>query len=318
MKSRFPGVYPKETCIDERWLLERRSEGRLTVTWKKRGQRVYSYISIRRGDRIHHVYHGSGARGRLAESFMEGARTRRAAAVRQVREFWGRFERGRQLVKQLDAACRRLAEARLLAAGYWCTPCRGWVRRRGAMIEDKLKFSIGGSNPEYLDELIQQGRQGEDAACSALRSELATNSKLWKATGKLAAGCEQEIIDRMAGTDNQKRKSLTRQTKALKARLAGCVASHEEQRLVDWVVQSLLLAWEADTIYPESGECTRSYAVQALSNMVTANHRLFEATVELAGGASLYPRPPARPRYGWRRPDRSKQPVPPVSRLPRA
>ncbi len=157
------------------------------------------------------------------------------------------------------------------------------------MIENMLKIGVGSSDPRYLDELIQQARQGQDAACSALRSELDTNSKLWKATEELAAHSEQAIIDRLADTNPGLRNALTRHIKVLKAKLAGPEGSHEERLLVNWVVQSLLLAWEGDTIYPESATYTRRHAVQGLNSMIAANHRLLEAIVELARARKLVP-----------------------------
>ena len=153
------------------------------------------------------------------------------------------------------------------------------------MPAENLKISVGGPDPQYLKEHVQQARHGDEKARHVLASELANNLDLWKASAEQARCSEQAIIERMAAGDAARQQALTETVNALKAELAGSVSSRGDRLLVDWVVQSLLQCWEADGIYPESGKYTTSHAAQALACMNSANFWLLAAIGELAMAA---------------------------------
>jgi len=252
----------------------------------------------------------------MAESIVLEARAKRAAAVAAVRQYWIRFAVGNGLIKELDATCRRLAEASLLAAGFWRSTSYRWRRRRSMNVKQP-KISTSELQPPDLDALIKRARLGDDVACSELRAELDANSEHWKKSLDLAARSEQAMIDRIADRNTQIREDLTRTLKTLKAELAVPSPTLREQQLVDWVVQSWLLCCEAEKIYTESADYDLTFAVQALNYMNSANHRLLSVIKELVTIRQLlspFPRPVGaqRPSPG---PRRAADPAGPVARL---
>jgi len=250
------------------------------MAWARRGKNAFYYHSRRCGNRVRHDYQGGGARGRMAESIVLEARAKRAAAVAAVRQYWIRFEVGNGLIKELDATCRRLAEASLLAAGFWRSTSYRWRRRRSMNVKQP-KISTSELQPPDLDALIKRARQGDDVACSELGAELDANFEHWKKSLDLAARSEQAMIDRIADRNTQLKEDLTRTLKTLKAELAVPSPTLREQQLVGWVVQSWLLCCEAEKIYTESADYDLTFPVQALNYMNSANHRLLSAIKEL-------------------------------------
>ena len=145
------------------------------MAWKRRGNRSYYYTAHVSGGRIREVYHGSGARGKMAERIVQGARSQRKSAVVAVREYWSRFETGTELIRQLDENCHWLTDARLLSEGCWRSTSYRWGKRRRPLNRRKLKISRNAAQPSDLVPLIQLRQYGDDDACSDLAAELNTN-----------------------------------------------------------------------------------------------------------------------------------------------
>jgi hypothetical protein len=100
------------------------------VAWEGRKGRRYLYRGARRGGRVVKEYLGRGLAAELADALMAAARRARAAEARTLRAERARFEPPDRLAGALDRECGRLAEAALLAAGFW-RPNYTWRRRRG-------------------------------------------------------------------------------------------------------------------------------------------------------------------------------------------
>ncbi len=259
------------------------------MAWKKRSNRSYYYTAHVSGDRVRDVYHGSGARGKMAERIAQEARSERKSAVLAVRKYWSHFETGTELIKQLDENCHLLTDARLLSEGCWRSTSYRWGKRRRPVNRRKLKISRNAAQPSDLVPLIQRAQYGDDDACSELAAELNTNIALWQGAAELAARSGQAIIDRIAGRGLQLRKALTRHVRSLTHELAESSGSLEERMQVDWVVQCWLLCCEADLIYMEAAAFTRKFAVLALKNMIAADHRFNQALLKLATARALVP-----------------------------
>ena len=160
------------------------------MAWKRRGNRSYYYTAHVSGGRIREVYHGSGARGKMAERIVQGARSQRKSAVVAVREYWSRFETGTELIRQLDENCHWLTDARLLSEGCWrSTSCR-WGKRRRPLNRRKLKISRNAAQPSDLVPLIQRASTGMTMpVASSLRSSTRTlRSGRGQPSWPLAAG----------------------------------------------------------------------------------------------------------------------------------
>jgi hypothetical protein len=150
------------------------------------------------------------------------------------------------------------------------------------MSKRKPKMSIGGSPPQEPDELIKRASRGDDAASQTPCAKIATDSENWKENLELDTRSEQAIITRITNADKQQSELLTRTVKAVRARLSGAAATQQQQRQVDWLVQSWLICCEADEIFIESLNPWGTDQAQALDNLNAAHYRLLEAIVELA------------------------------------
>lgn len=102
------------------------------MPWKRRGDTVYYYRSVRVGDRVRSEYKGSGEIGELYEEILEHERTSRRALrdadLHDVEHF--QVEQRRL---GFDGYCRRvedLARAALAAAGYHRHKRSEWRKRR--------------------------------------------------------------------------------------------------------------------------------------------------------------------------------------------
>jgi hypothetical protein len=88
------------------------------MAWERRGGRRFFYRAVRRGGRVVKEYYGSGPTAEVAERLLAEARRGREAEAAAVRAERRRYEPLDRVAGELDAACRRLTEAALLAAGY--------------------------------------------------------------------------------------------------------------------------------------------------------------------------------------------------------
>jgi hypothetical protein len=88
------------------------------MAWERRGGRCFFYRSVKRGGRVLKEYYGNGPAAELAARLLAEARTARAAEAAALQAERQRDERLDRLTGDLDSACRRLAEATLLAAGF--------------------------------------------------------------------------------------------------------------------------------------------------------------------------------------------------------
>jgi hypothetical protein len=88
------------------------------MAWERRGGRRFFYRSVKRGGKVTKEYYGAGPAAELAAQLVSQARAARAAAAAALQAERQRHERLDRFTNDLDAACRRLTEATLLAAGF--------------------------------------------------------------------------------------------------------------------------------------------------------------------------------------------------------
>jgi hypothetical protein len=86
--------------------------------WQPRPGGSYFYRSVRIAGRVTKQYFGRGAAATLAKSFDDEARERRQEERETLQAERARFEPIDRATADLDAACRRLVEATLHAAGF--------------------------------------------------------------------------------------------------------------------------------------------------------------------------------------------------------
>jgi hypothetical protein len=97
--------------------------------WERRQTNRYFYIGRRINGRVRKIYFGKGVPAAIAVLLDRDARAARRAAAAEVRAVAARDAELERAARALDAACDRLLEAHLLAAGYHCPGRRGWRRR---------------------------------------------------------------------------------------------------------------------------------------------------------------------------------------------
>jgi hypothetical protein len=99
------------------------------MAWEIRSRGSYYYRSVKIGGHVVKQYFGRGAIGTVAESYDAKARQRRDAERDALRDEQDRLEPADRAMTALDAACRQVLEATLLAAGFHQNR-RSWRKRR--------------------------------------------------------------------------------------------------------------------------------------------------------------------------------------------
>jgi hypothetical protein len=99
--------------------------------WERRRGAHYFYRHVRVGGCPRRDYYGRGPAAELAARLLAEARAARAAEAGALREAARAFGPLDRVAGDLDAACRRLTEAGLGAAGHRRTADYEWSRVRG-------------------------------------------------------------------------------------------------------------------------------------------------------------------------------------------
>ena len=100
------------------------------MAWERRGRHRYYFAARWRDGRVEKIYLGGGNVGGLAEYQELRARAARHAERQALRDLQACLRPADRLLVDLDAACRLLGAASLLAAGYRKTQSGRWRRRR--------------------------------------------------------------------------------------------------------------------------------------------------------------------------------------------
>ncbi len=164
--------------------------------------------------------------------------------------------------------------------------------------------------PDDLDALVIRARSGDAAILPQLRAFLDEHPAAWRHCGDLALQAQEAWINLIAGPDLLARESLSRQTAALRAELAGPAPSSLEKLLVARIVACWLQVHYSDASVAESAALSLRQASFAQKRQDAAHRRYMAAL----GGLALVRRLVPGSHVPVAAPAQENTPVPPAGR----